>query len=287
MTAASPHVINIRTDRFQQDVVDSSMKVPVVLDFWAPWCEPCRQLAPLLEKLAVEYNGRFILGKIDIDEEQQLAAAFRIQSIPMVVAFVEGRPVDQFMGLLPEAELRQWLDNLMPSPAQVLLQEGLALEDTDPRAAESKYREALDLMPDEVVLQIRLAKVILAQNRFDECQSILKKLEERGFLEPDAERIKSELELRMTAAESGGVDEARQAAAANPADLTLQVQYADALAVAHQYRPALDLLLGIVEQDFGEGRAAAKSAMVKIFDMLGPASELTGEYRRKLATALY
>lgn len=287
MPAASPHIIEIRTERFQQDVIDQSMSVPIVLDFWAPWCEPCRQLAPLLEKLAVEYNGRFILGKINTEEEQQLAAAFRIQSIPMVVAFIEGRPVDQFMGLLPEAELRQWLDNLMPSPAQVLLQEGLALEDADPRAAELKYKAALELMPDEAVIQIRLAKVILAQNRLDECQSILTKLAERGFLEPDAERIKSELEVRQAASETGGVDAARQAAEANPDDFPLQIQYADVLAANHQYRPALDLLLGIVQRDFGDHRNEAKTTMVKIFDMLGPASELTGEYRRKLATALY
>jgi putative thioredoxin len=284
---ASPWVFDVKVATFQQEVLQKSLEVPIVLDFWAPWCGPCRKLGPILERLAEEYGGKFLLGKINTEEELQLAAAFRVQSIPMVVAFVEGQPVDQFQGLLPEPQIREWLDRLLPSPAQLLFQAGLQLEETDPRAAEAKYREAMALVPDEAALQIRLARVLLLQSRFDECRSLVEVLERRGYLEPEAERIKSELEVRMAALETGGVDAARRAAEATPDDIGLQVAYADALAAAQQHRKALELLLGIVQRDFGEGRQSAKTTMLQIFDMLGPASELTGEFRRKLATALY
>jgi putative thioredoxin len=284
---SSPWVIDLHAATFQQDVIEKSLEVPVVLDFWAPWCGPCRQLGPMLEKLAAESAGKFILGKINVDEEQQLAAAFGVQSIPMVVAFREGQPVDQFAGLMPEAELRQWLDRLLPSPAELLVQAGLQLEESDPQEAESKYREALQLVPEEDAIKVRLARVLLLHGRLDECRSLIEQLEQRGYLEPDAERIKSELDVRTSALETGGVDEARQTAEANPSDLTLQIRYADALAVAQQHRKALELLLSIIQQDKTGAGVEAKDTMLKIFDMLGPASELTGEFRRKLATALY
>ena len=285
--SASPFVINVTRATFQQDIVQKSMELPVVIDFWAPWCNPCRQLAPILEALATEMGGKFILAKVNTDEEPEIAQAFRVESLPTVFAMIQGQPVDQFSGLLSAEQVREWVSRLLPSPAQQLAQEAMALIETDPKTAESKFREALLLAPDEDSLKILLARVVLSQGRLDECATIIEGLEKRGFLEPEAERLKSELDVRRTAAESGGVEVARKAAEADPTNLILQIHLADAYAASQQHRKALELCLDIVQKDFGEARAEAKTTMVKIFDMLGPASELTGEYRRKLATALY
>jgi len=283
----SPFVVNVTKATFQQDVVQKSMDLPIVIDFWAPWCGPCRQLAPILESLADEMGGKFILAKVNTDEEPELAQAFRIESLPTVFAFSQGQPIDQFVGLLTAEQAREWVTRLLPSPAQILVQEAMALAETDPKAAELKYREALELAPGEDTLKICLASVILKQGRLDECATILEELEKRGFLEPDAERLKSELDVRRSAAESGGVEVARTAAEADPDNLSLQIQLADAYAASQQHKKALEICLSVVQRDFGDARNLAKTTMVKIFDMLGPGSELTGEYRRKLATALY
>ncbi len=287
MSAANPFVIDVSMATFQNDVVQKSMETPVVIDFWAPWCAPCKQLGPILEKLAAEFGGKFILAKVNTDDEPQIAQAFGVQSLPTVFGLVQGNPVDQFVGLMSEEQIRTWLAPMIPSPAQILAREAMELVETDPKAAEAKYREALALVPTEDSLKICLANVILKQGRLEECGSILEALAARGFLEPEAERLKSEMEVRMAAAESGGVEEARKAADADPANLMLRIQLADAYAAVSQHRKALEICLDVVKQDFGEARAEAKSTMVKIFDMLGPASELTGEFRRQLATALY
>ena len=285
--SASPFVINVTKATFEQDVVQKSMELPVVIDFWAPWCNPCKQLAPMLEALATEMAGKFILAKVNTDEEPEIAQAFRVESLPTVFGLIQGQPVDQFTGLLSAEQLREWVMRLLPSPAQLLVQEGMKLAETDPKAAELKYREAIELVPEEDSLKIMLAGVVLKQGRLDECATLLETLEKRGFLEPEAERLKSELDVRRSAAESGGVEIARKAAEADPTNLIAQIHLADAYAASQQHRKALELCLSVVEKDFGDARAEAKSTMVKIFDMLGPGSELTGEFRRKLATALY
>jgi putative thioredoxin len=217
-----------------------------------------------------------------------LAQAFGVQSIPLVVAVREGRAIDQFMGVMPESQLREWLGALLPSPAQELAQRGAALEASDPAGAEQAYRGALDLEPDNPVLRIALARVLLALERDDEARRIVAELEARGYLEPEAERIKSQLELRAAAAEAGDVADARKAAQANPDDLSQQLKLAEALAGARKFEEALQICLRIVERERdGPVGGEAKATMVRIFETLGAGSELTGTYRRKLATALY
>ena len=285
--SVSPNVINVTRATFQADVIEKSVTVPVVIDFWAPWCNPCRQLAPILEALADEMAGKFVLAKVNTDEEPEIAQAFGVQSLPTVFAMIEGQPVDQFTGLLSAEQAREWVTRLLPSPAQTLVRDAEALAESDPKTAESKLKQAIELEPDAAEIKIALTGLILKQGRLDECASMLEALEKRGYLEPQAERLKSELEVRLAAAESGGVEEARKAAEAEPGNLMLQIRLADAYAASSQHRKALELCLTVVQNDFGDGRAEAKATMVKIFDMLGPASELTGEFRRKLATALY
>jgi len=286
MASASPWITETTAATFEADVIERSRELPVVVDFWAPWCEPCRHLAPLLEKLVEENAGRFVLVKVDIDQEQQIAAAFGVQSIPFVVALSDGKPINHFMGVLPEEQLREWLASVLPSPSDELIKKGQSIEAADPQAAEGAYREAAHLEPDNDEIKIHLARVLLAQNREDECRRIVDSLAERGFLEPEAERIKSQLDLREGAEEAGGIQEARQAAGADPDNFELQLKLADALAVGGKHEEALQICLALIQANRDES-GPAKETMLKIFDLLGASSELVSEYRRKLATALY
>ena len=210
-----------------------------------------------------------------------------VQSIPVVVAFFEGQVIDHFQGVLPEDQLKEWLARLVPSKAAELFKEALELLESNPAGAELKLREALELEPSDTI-RIYLAQTLLAQNRDEECGRIITELEARGFLEPEAEKLKSQLEMRADAEESGGVQQARATAEANPGDLSLQVVLAEALAVDNKHREAFEILLAVATQNRGgENGDKARQQMVKLFDVLGAGSELVSEYRRKLATALY
>jgi putative thioredoxin len=287
MPQPSPWIVDTATATFQQDVLERSKERLIVLDCWAEWCGPCRQLGPILEKLAVEYGGKFALVKVDIDRSPEVAQALRVQSIPYVVAVRNGQFVTEFMGVMPEAQLRQWLDQLLPSKADELVQEGEQAEGRDRAEAESLYREALQADPGHVPAQIHLAQVLLAQDRDADSRAVIDELERRGWLEPEAERIKSQLELRAAAEEAGSVQEARRALEADPANARLRLQLADALAVAGKHTEAMEMCLDVIRRDrSGQGDEARKT-MLRIFDILGPGSPLVSEYRKKLATALY
>ncbi|MCA9024359.1 MAG: thioredoxin [Planctomycetaceae bacterium] len=283
----SSHVIDVTTETFEQDVIERSAEVPVVVDFWAEWCGPCRQLAPLLENLAEEQAGRFVLAKVNIEAEQQLAAAFRVQSIPHVIALRDKQLVDQFMGLLPEAQLRTWLERILPSPADELVRAAEKLEATDPSTAEAKLREALKLSPDLPFAKIALARMLHDRGESGEAKELIEALAKRGFLEPEAARLKSLLEVESVAEASGGIEEAQKAVEEHPDDLSLRIPLADALAAGGQYQAALEVCLNVIHLDKTGVGVQAKETMLNILNLLDAESDLVSVYRRKLATALY
>ena len=283
----SPWIIDGTEQNFEQEVIARSNEVPVIVDFWATWCGPCQELGPMLERLAQESAGQFILVKVDVDQQPRLAQAFGVQSIPHVFALRNGKLIDQLQGLLTEEQLREWLAQFQPTPAELLVQEARKLEQESIGEAEAKYREALELAPQDDRIRIELARMLLKQHRNADAREIITKLEERGFLEPEAENLKAELDLRAAAAEAGGVGECRAALAANPSDPKLQLHLAEALGGAQQFQEALDLCLGVVRSTTGDLRNEARTTMINLFHLLGPEAELTRTYRRKLATALY
>lgn len=287
MSDASAIIDVTDAEQFQSQVVERSHQATVLVDFWAPWCGPCKSLTPLLEKLVTEAAGKLVLVKVNIDHAQELAGAFGVSSVPTVFALKDGRAVDQFQGMVPEEQLREWLKNLMPSPADELVKQGESLEADDPLAAEQRYREALQHEPTADAVRIALARVLLAQDRDEESRQIIDDLASRGFLEPEAERLQSQLDLRSGAEEAGGVTAARDAAAAAPDDIEKKLQLVDALAVERQFEEALEICLGVIAVDRDGKGQDAKTRMLKIFDLIGGDSAIVNQYRRKLATALY
>lgn len=281
-------IIETTADTFEQDVIERSRQVPVVVDFWADWCQPCRLLAPLLEKLAREYQGRFILVKANTDQLQQAAAQFGVQSLPTVIGLRDGQPVDYFTGLIPEPNLRSWIDRLLPTETERLAQEAQQLESVDEAAAIDKYREALAVDSENAPAKIGLARVLLAQGDLDACAALVAELEARGYLEPAAQQVKAALDLQRQGASSGSIEECRQAVEQDPDNLELQLRLAEALAAQQQYREALQISLSLVERDRHGVGETARQRMVDVFRLLEDEQpELVSEYRRQLSAALY
>lgn len=284
----SPHIVSTTSDTFRADVVEASAQMPIVADFWAEWCGPCKQLMPILEQLAEEYAGRFRLVKINVDECPEIAGALGVQSIPLVLAFIDGQPATQLPGANDEKSVRQWLDSFLPSPAVEAWNAALAAEaEGRLEDAETGFRAALEIEPDHAEFSIALARTLLAQDRNQECSEIIAALQERGFLEPDAEALKDQLELKNQVQDSGGTVQAREALAADPDNRELQLRLAEALGVDKNFEEACDILLNIVRNEFGEQRDQAKEAMVAVLAMMGPKSQMAADYRRQLATAYY
>ncbi|MBK7014847.1 MAG: tetratricopeptide repeat protein [Sulfuritalea sp.] len=285
----SPHAFDVSTAEFQEKVVAASQHVPVLVDFWAEWCAPCRQLKPVLEKLAAEYGGRFLLAKVNSDQNQELAGRCGVRGIPNVKAFVGGHLVDEFTGALPEAQVRAFIDKLLPSPAEPLriaAQEARASGETE--LALSLLDDASQADPGNETVQLDMAEIRIEAGQIDAARALLDALEHKAR---DASRHKAlQARLKLVAA-GGGADAAALQAriAANGDDPDARLQLANALALSGDYRPALEHLLAIVRRDRKWQDEAARKAMLDLFTLLGGDAQfddLVREFRIALARTL-
>ncbi len=281
MEGTHQHIIDVSTTEFQQEVLLRSREVPVLVDFWAEWCGPCKTLSPLLERMTQAGEGTFVLAKVDVDANQELSAQFGIQSIPTVVAIVNGTEVNRFSGALPEASILAFIESIMPSEVDLMVEQARsALISGDVVTAEHILRQALGIQSDHQEAGTSLAALLIDKGETDEALIVL------GKLIPDAEvdRLQGAARLREAAGTDISVLEA--AVHAEPDDHGAQLDLARALAARGEYEPALDRMLAIVRTGT-DRKEDARLAMVDIFGVLGPDHPLTSSYRRQLASALY
>lgn len=277
------HSLDVGLADFQQAVLEESRHRPVLVDFWAPWCEPCKALKPVLEKLAAEYGGKFLLAKINSDDNQELAARYGVRGIPSVKAFIDGEPVDEFSGALPESEVRAFLDRLVPGPADELRIEAAELRLAgDVSAALQKLADASKIDPSHVGVRLDAAEIMLDLNEADEARRLI------AGVADDADARVPQLKARLQFMEAAGEDEAALAArvAANENDLDARLKLANLLVAAGKYEAGMDQLLEIVRRDRGFGDDIGRKTLLSVFDLLG-GGELSSRYRRMLASALY
>jgi putative thioredoxin len=281
---SAPFVSDVTAATFEKDVLEASKEVPVLVDFWAPWCGPCRSLGPILEKLAGEYGGRFRLAKVNSDEDQSLAQAFGIRSIPDVRAFSGGEMVDGFMGALPESQVRAFIDRVLPHPAEIerLRAAGLRGEH-DLAGATAALRKAVDLDPKHALARIDLADCLVQAGQHEQAAAQLDAVPE------DSDWNARVAALRQAIAYAGAGGNEKDIAAkvqANPADLEARLALAGALAARQNWRGAMDQLLEIVRRDKAWRDGEARKQMIGIFNLAADEAELVTEYRRKLGSAL-
>ena len=254
---------------FQADVIDASMQVPVLVDFWAPWCGPCKTLGPMLEKLEQAYGGRFKLVKVDTDAQQQLAQHFRIRSIPTVFAFVGGQPVDQFQGALPEGKLREFIDRLMPNPSDVELEQAGA---------------ALD--PSNDSARLLYAQLLLAAGEPAAAQGQVDALSAAAKADPQVAALAQQIAAAVEAARAPVPHALLERVNLHPTDLQARLELADYWIEFKEWAPALEQLLEIVHRDRGFHDDIGRRRMVQVFELAATQPQLVSEWRRKLGAAL-
>jgi len=281
------HASDVSEATFAAEVIERSRQVPVLVDFWAPWCGPCRQLAPLLERLAEQYQGRFHLAKVNSDDNPRLSAQYAVRSIPNVKAFVDGALVDEFLGAQPESAVREFIDRLLPSSAELLRRE--AQERLRQGAAEDALRlldQAIATAGHEDALHADRAQALLALGRVEEARAALRQL---GPLATDDTRIAA-IVARVNFAQPDDTPAAAELEArigANSADLQARLALARAHVSAQRHEAALEQLLEIIRCDRKWNDEAGRKTMLAVFDLLGPQHALVARYRRLLASALY
>jgi putative thioredoxin len=278
--------IDVGDADFEGEVVLRSREVPVVVDFWAPWCGPCRSLGPILERLADEHRGEFVLAKVDVDKSPATAQRFGVRSIPLVVALRDGEAVAEFTGAQPESAVRQFLARILPTAADKLAAEGDELAAAGhANAAEARYRGALAQEPRHGRALLGAARLLAERGEIDAALDHLARVSSPGGVGQEAERLAAE--LRTRAEPAANVEALRAKLARDPDDLGARLALGRALAARREYEPALAELLAVVERDREFEDQAARRAMLDVFEVLGRENPLTERFRAELARSLF
>lgn len=279
-------IVDIDMSNFQQVVLEGSMNTPVLLDCWAPWCEPCKNLMPVLEKLAREYAGAFVLAKLNIEEHQQIAAQLGIRSVPDVKLIMQGQLYDQFQGALPEKQIREWLAQYIQPPEDAPQsseeQAQAALEAGDPATARAIYQQLAQEHPQHYDYQIELAGIVLAEGNAADARDILDNLPPEHRDSPKARGVRARLEF-------GEEAPSQQELAALEGRDDSEARYKRALrqVADGDYEAGLEGLLALMKSDRQYNDDAARLTLLRVFDALGADHPLTVTYRRKLFALLY
>jgi putative thioredoxin len=277
-------ILDVGAETFEREVVERSRTMPVLIDFWATWCGPCKALSPTLEKLAREMAGRFALAKVDIDKNLELADLFRIQSVPAVLLLKEGRLVDGFLGALPEAQVRKFLERHLGAAALDPFEQAKQLEAAGDRAgALAALRALVSSGKGEGAPRVMLARLLAADGRVEEAKKVFAKVAGADLESDEARAVRAQLE---GSAKTGDIAALERAVAANASDVAARLALGKALVAAGRHEPGLEHLLQAAKLDLAFEGGAPRKAMIEVFNLLGQADPLTLEYQRRLSMLL-